>query len=170
MKEIIKTSRLEIKPYKESDRMGMIELLTNNEIKKTYMIPDFQTEEELTGMVKKLQEFSLSEDHFERGIYADDNLIGFVNDVEIGNDIIELGYVIHPVFHNNGYATEMLKSVIDELLHGKFSTVVAGAFVDNSASIRVMQKCGMVKIEKEDDVVYQGVKRHCVYFAASIKE
>lgn len=80
----------------------MIELLTNDDIKKTYLIPDFKTEEEITGMVEKQLEFSLSEAHFVRGIYLDHTLIGFVNDVEIANGVIELGYVIHPAFQNRG--------------------------------------------------------------------
>lgn len=90
MKKIIKTSRLIIKPYEESYRKGMIELLTNDDIKKTFLIPDFKTEEEITGMVEKQREFSLSEAHFVRGIYLDHTLIGFVNDVEIANGVIEL--------------------------------------------------------------------------------
>lgn len=170
MYKTIETSRLEIKPYRESDQMEMIELLTNREIKKGFIIPDFQTEEEIIGMVKKLQKFSFSDDHFERGIYLHDCLIGFVNDVEIENDVIELGYVIHPAFHNKGYATEMLKAVIDELFCSGFSKIVTGAFDDNIASIQVMRKCGMSKMDKEEDIFYGGRKQHCVYYAIHINE
>lgn len=51
---VIKTKRLEIKPYQDADQDAMIELLTNQEIKENYMIPDFQTEEDAIGMFKKL--------------------------------------------------------------------------------------------------------------------
>jgi RimJ/RimL family protein N-acetyltransferase len=169
MYKTIQTSRLEIKPYKESDQAEMIELLTNREIKKSFIIPDFQTEEEIIRMVNKLQTFSCSNDHFERGIYLHDCLIGFVNDVEIEDDVIELGYVIHPVFHNKGYATEMLQAVIDELFRNGFSKIVAGAFDDNIASIQVMRKCGMSKTDKEEDIFYGGRKQHCVYYAIHSK-
>jgi len=168
MDNAIKTERLEIKPYQEADQVAMIELLTNQEIKKSFMIPDFQTEEEAVNMFKKLQAFSQDDKHFERGIYLNHQLIGFVNDVEIEDDVIELGYVINPEFHNKGYATEMLKSVISELFRKGFTQIVTGAFVNNLASIHVMQKCGMSKIAKEEDINYRGVLHHCHYYAIII--
>jgi len=166
MIKVIKTNRLEIKPYQDADQNAMIELLTNQKIKINFMIPDFETEKEAINMFKKLQAFSYSEEHYERGIYIDNKLIGFVNDVEIGNGIIELGYVIHPMHQNKGYASEMLKAVIDELLREGFHQIVAGAFENNAASIQVMQKCGMKKISKEEEICYHGVPHHCCYYAA----
>lgn len=167
MGKVIKTKRLEIKPYQEADQTAMIELLTNQEIKESFMIPDFQTEEEAIGMFKRLLAFSYSDEHYERGIYLNHQLIGFVNDVEIGDGVIELGYVIHPKQKNMGYATEMLEAVIDELFHKGFRQIVAGAFKDNTASIQVMRKCGMEKTTKEEDICYQGVLHHCYYYAIS---
>lgn len=166
MIKVIKTKRLEIKPYQDADENAMIELLTNQEIKVNFMIPDFETEKEAIDMFKKLQAFSCSEEHYERGIYIENKLIGFVNDVEIGDGVIELGYVIHPKHQNKGYASEMLKTVIDELLREGFHQIVAGAFENNAASIQVMQKCGMKKISKEEDICYRGVLHHCYYYAA----
>ncbi len=165
MDKIIKTDRLEIKPFQDIDQKAMIELLTNNVIKKSFMIPDFKTEEEAINMFKKLQGFSYSDNHFERGIYLNHQLIGFVNDVEIDDSVIELGYVIHPNFHNKGYATEMLKAVINDLFSKGFNQIITGAFDDNLASINVMRKCGMSKISKEDDISYHGVLHHCHYYA-----
>lgn len=165
MNKIMKTARLVMKPYEEADQNDLAELLTNDEIKKMFMIPDFLTREELLHMVEALMNRSLCDEHFHRGIYSNRVLIGFVNDVEINNGVIELGYVIHPEYHNKGYATEMLQAIIEELLHSGFSAVTAGAFIENAASIRVMQKCGMEKIDREEDIVYRGIKRHCVYYA-----
>ncbi|BCN30825.1 GNAT family N-acetyltransferase [Anaeromicropila herbilytica] len=165
MNKMLETNRLVIKPYQDTDQSAMIELLTNSKIKETFMIPDFQTEEDAVRMFKKLQAFSYSEDHYERGIYLENQLIGFVNDVEISEVVIELGYVIHPEYHNRGYASEMLKAVIDELFRKGFHQIVSGAFVNNAASIQVMQKCGMKKIAKEEDISYQGVLHHCYYYA-----
>lgn len=87
MDKTIKTDRLEIKPYRVADRKRMAELLTNSEIRKTFMIPDFKTEEDLLYMIEKLYQFSLADNHFERSIYLEDSLIGFVNDVEIDKEL-----------------------------------------------------------------------------------
>ena len=163
IKEKIITSRLIIKSFEEKNRRTLEELLLNDEIKKTYMIPDFNSKEELDKTITKLFDLSYSKDHFVRGIYLLDKLIGFVNDVDMGEDYIELGYVIHPLFHNKGYATEMLKDVIEELLK-TYQKVIAAAFSNNLASIKVMQKCGMEKIAREEYILYHGINHHCVYY------
>ena len=161
----IKTQRLEIKPYQDADEFALIELLTNQEIKKTFMIPDFQTKEDALRMFQKLKAFSYSEEHYERGIYLDQNLIGFVNDVDIREDMIELGYVIHPEHKNKGYASEMLRAVIEDLFKRGFREIVAGAFEENSASFKVMEKCGMERMKKEEDITYRGATYHCYYYS-----
>ena len=162
----IKTERLEIKPYEDTDRAAMTELLTDPQIKENYMIPDFRDEDEAAAMFRKLKELSYSDEHFERGIYLEGRLIGFVNDVEIDGDTIELGYGIHPNRKNRGYASEMLKAVIEALFQKGFRKVLACVFEQNAASIRVMQKSGMVKLEKETDLCYHGERRRCHYYAA----
>lgn len=167
MSKVIKTKRLEIKPYQDHDQTAMIELLTNQEIKETFMIPDFKTKEEAIGMFKKLQAFSYSDEHYERGIYMNHQLFGFVNDVEISDGVIKLGYVIHPKHKGMGYASEMLRAVIDDLFRKGFREIMTGAFENNAASIQVMQKCGMTKITKEDDISYHGALHHCYYYAIS---
>ena len=42
MKVYIKTGRLEIMPFRVKDFPNLAEILTNSQIKKTYMIPDFE--------------------------------------------------------------------------------------------------------------------------------
>ena len=167
MSKVLKTKRLEIKPYQDADQAAMLELLTNQQIREGFMLPDFETEQDAVRMFKKLQAYSLSKQHYERGIYKENQLIGFVNDVEIEDDVIELGYVIHPKYQNQGYASEMLKAVIEELFQEGFHKVVAGAFEKNKASFQVMQKCGMKKISKEEDICYRGELHHCYYYAVT---
>ncbi len=83
MNNVLNTERLEIKAYSDGDLSAMIELLTNKEIKDTYILPDFKDEREAASMFFKLKDYSYSDSHYERGIYLDKRLIGFVNDVEI---------------------------------------------------------------------------------------
>ncbi len=166
MVKTIRTERLEIRPYEDADQTLMIELLTDPQIKENYMIPDFQDTDEAIAMFARLKKLSHSDEHFERGIYLENQLIGFVNDVEIENNTIELGYVIHPSKQNQGYASETLKAVMEALFMQGFHQVLAAVFDKNAASIRVMQKCGMVKMGKETDIFYRGESRHCHYYAA----
>jgi len=162
---MITTRRLVLKPYSDKDQENMIELLTNEKIKETFIIPDFSTRDEAVAMFKKLQAFSCSENHYELGIYKNQYLIGFINDVYVDDTKIELGYVIHPDFHNKGYATEALGSAIEDLFQKGFSEIITGAFETNKASCRVMEKCGMERINKEEDMLYHGKLQHCIYFS-----
>ena len=80
--------------------------------------------------------------------------------------MIELGYVIHPDHHNRGYMTSALKLAVSDLFALGYQAVVCGAFEQNKASQRVMEKSGMVKMEKVDTVEYRGTTHICVYYHA----
>ena len=157
--------RVQLKEYDVKDLDRLKYLVTNEEIKKTFMIPDFQSEEDLLKMVNKLMEWSRSKEHYVRGIYLENQLIGFVVDVENEDFTIEVGYVVDPAFGNQGYATESLQIAIKELFQMGYTQVLAGAFDENPGSFRVMEKCGMKKIAKKDSIMYQGREHHCSYYS-----
>lgn len=166
----IQTKRLLIKPYTEEDCNRMIELLTNDDIKKTFMIPDLPTQAKAKAMFDKLFELSASKDHYNAGIYYQDNLIGFVNDVGIENRVIEMGYVIDPHYQKQGFATEAFQAVIQDLFQMGFIEVIAGAFAENTASLKVMEKCGMKRLDKTDELTYRGKMHHCIYYSIKAEE
>lgn len=147
-----------------ADLETMLDILTNDCVKQTYMLPDFPSREDAVPLFQKLVGLSGDSRRFVRGIYADETLVGFLNDVEIENGAIELGYVIHPRFQGNGYATEALGIAIGELFHLGFQAVITGAFRQNAASIRVMEKNGMTRIEKTEPIDYRGKTHICVYY------
>ena len=161
---MINTKRLIIKPYSDCDETDMVELLMNDKIKETYIIPDLKNVQEAKKYFKKLQVYANSSQHYERGIYYNNQLIGFINDVEINQDTIEIGYVIHPNFHNQGFATETLRAVIDDLYHQGFKTIISCAFESNIASFKVMEKCGMKKLETSTMIRYQNIDQNCLYY------
>lgn len=164
---MLTTPRLVLKSFEDTDVEKMVEILTDSKIKETFMIPDFETKENAIRMFERMKEQSCSEEHYVRGIYLQGELIGFVNDVELKENQIELGYVIHPEFQNQGYATEMLDAVIQELFRKGFKEVVTGAFETNAASRKVMEKCRMRVIDKVEDIEYRGKVHHCVYYSVT---
>ena len=101
------------------------------------------------------------------GVYLDGQFIGMMNETERKDVQIEMGYAFLPAYYNRGYATEAFAGAIDYLLAHGFETVLAGAFAENSASIRVMEKCGMTKQNDTDEIEYRGVKHTCLYYAVS---
>ena len=119
-------------------------------------------------MAETLISYSQIEDveHLAYGIYADDRLIGFINDCGMENDTIEIGYVIHPDYQGKGYATEAVHMMIKELLKMGFRKVKAGYFEENEASRRVMEKCGMKQLSYTDEIEYRGITHKCLYYEA----
>ncbi len=156
-----------LRTIEESDMERMIELLTNDVIKKTYMVPDFASREEAERMVRRFVELSHDEEHMVVGIELDGRLIGFINDVEKSVDTMELGYALHPDYHNRGYMTRALEAVLEMLFQRGYLTVYAGAFIENKASIRVMEKCGMRRDHKMEYIRYRGEAHACVYYVAA---
>lgn len=163
-KPIINTERLCLHAISDKDANDVIEILTNDEVCKTYLVPVFISREDELKMFESLKQRSVSNEHFVYGIYLENNMIGFINDVEINGDEIELGYVIHPSQHNKGFATEVLAAVIQELFCMGYSVVKTGAFEENIASIRVMEKCSMVRLEQEEHIEYRGTVHRCIFF------
>lgn len=63
---------------------------------------------------------------------------------------IDLGYRLLKAHWGKGYATEAASTCISyAFAHLKVSAVVARAHVDNLASLRVIEKCGMKFLRKE---------------------
>ena len=165
----LETERLVLRPFEETDCPALAVLLRNDRIKQTYMLPDFENEAQAMSLAKRLLELSLDPGRYVAGIYREGTLVGFFNDVEIENGTVELGYVVDPAHWGRGYATEMLKAAAAYLLSSGFCQVVTGAFEENTASIRVMVKAGMTKLEKTDEIDYRGKIHRCVYYAMERK-
>lgn len=153
-----------LRPIFPEDRERMLDILTSEKVNKTYMIPDFPEREAAASLFLRLMDMSRSESRYVRAIDLEGGLIGFVNQVEVENQAIELGYVIHPDFHGKGYMTQALKLAIGEMFEKGYAQVITGAFSTNAASIRVMEKCAMERMAKTDEIDYRGVKHTCVYY------
>ena len=160
----LSTDRLVLRPFQEMDREQAIRLLRNEEISKTFMLPDFPDDAAAGKLYDRLMNQPSPEKHFVRAICLDNAVIGFVNDVEIQDGTIELGYVIHPDCQNRGYATEALTASIWELFQRGYHAVEAGYFEENPASGRVMEKSGMHPISKVDTIEYRGILHKCLYY------
>lgn len=164
---IIKTPRLTLHAFADTDLEDALELLCNSEIKKTFMLPDFASHEDAVAMFHALQRMSRSTEQFVYGVYCSERLIGFINDVERDGCSIELGYVIHPNWKNQGYATEVLTAAIQELFRIGYTNIKAGFFAENQASRRVLEKSGMEQIDFTAEIAYRGKIYHCIYYAIS---
>ncbi len=163
-KKPIITDRLVLRAFSEGDREDLLSILMDESVKQTYMIPDFPTVADAEPLLQKLITLSQDTNRYVFGISFNRRIIGFMNDVEIKDGKIEIGYVVHPAYQNKGFATEALKVLIEHLHSNGFHSVVAGFFQENTASRRVMEKAGMHRIDYEDDIEYRGKIHHCIYY------
>lgn len=168
-KEILTTKNLVLKSIEKNDRNDVFSVFENDLVGKTYMLPVFTDDEAREKFLIRLIENTQKSERFCYGIYCNKSFIGLLNDVSVENDEIEVGYCLHPNYWNKGYATEALEIAIKELFRIGYKTVVAAHFVENHASGRVMQKCGMKKIDKTEVIEYQGSKHQCIYYAINNK-
>ena len=152
----------------ENDKNEMLEIFKDNEVKQTYMLPDFDNDEGYIRLFEGFKKLTTMTTKYVRGIFLNDTLIGFINEVEKNEEFIELGYVISPKYKGNGYCTEALEKSINYLLASGYKEVICGAFETNLASIRVMEKAGMKKIKKVDIIPYRGINHKCVYYSCHI--
>ena len=154
-----------LKPFKAEDVENAVQLLTDEKVKETYMLPDFDTKEKVVALFEILKDLSYKEDRFVRGVYWNDELIGVINDVGIEGDKLEIGYAICSLYHNLGYGTEMLKIALAYLKEQGFSEIKAGAFEENYASTRIMEKAGMKRIDFTEEIEYRGKVHKCIYYS-----
>lgn len=159
-----KTARLMLRPLSDSDQSAAVGILTDDTVKETYMIPDFSSEEEAVCMFARLKELSVSQEHYIRGIYLEKSLIGWINDVEVTDSAIELGWVIHPEYQGRGYATEAVGGAMKALFDAGFSEIRASAFEENMASRRVMEKNGMRQCPDVEMTEYRGRMFRCICY------
>ncbi len=152
---------------------NIVEMFLDENVKKTYMLPDFKTKEEAEELFYKIQRMSLSPDRFVKCIYFDDGIndsvaIGIINETDKDDDMIELGYAINPRYQGKGYCTLALNKAINMLLDKGYKKVTCGAFSTNHASIKVMEKVGMIKIDKTETINYRDEDHICVFYEYNI--
>ena len=154
---------MKLRAFQESDWPRLAMLATSTEVNKTYMLPDFESVEKVRPLFDRLMAMSKDDKRYVRAMEENGEFVGFCNDVERNGDSVEIGYAMCPDIWGRGYCTAALKLAIADLFELGFNQVVAGAFVENPASLRVMEKVGMTPIDKVDDIEYRGSIHKCVY-------
>ena len=142
-------------------------VLRDETVKLTYMLPDLD-ETGARKLAERLAALSRDPRRFVRGIFVDGMPVGFLNDTEIQDTAIELGWVVDPRHQNHGYATEAVRLAAKELAEKGFTTLIAGAFSENKASLRVMEKAGMQKIPRQEMIFYRGTDRLCIFYQMAL--
>lgn len=81
---------------------------------------------------------------------ADGALMGMIDVVGYDNGSPVIGYCSGRKFWGNGYMTEALKAVVNELFSDRYETILIEAAKENIASNRVIQKAGFEFVESRE--------------------
>jgi RimJ/RimL family protein N-acetyltransferase len=153
-----------LRPFEEADAQAVVDILMDEQVQKTYMVPDFASRENAKQLFDRLMTLSHEESRFVRAISADGKAVGMLNDVEISGGEVEVGYAVASRHWGRGYATRALKAAMESLFDRGFEKVKAAAFEENAASFRVMEKAGMVKTAQTEEICYRGKNHRCIYY------
>lgn len=139
------TDRLILRPFREDDARAMYENWTYDGRVARYCRwhPHKSIEE-----TKEYLKLCLSAEYCWAVTLKDkDEPIGCVDVVGVNSaGVHEIGYVLMYDHWGEGIMTEAVKAVIAELFRSGFTKVGACHDVDNPASGRVMEKCGMTYV------------------------
>lgn len=164
------TQKIRLRHFTPTDQEQILDILTSDKVNKTYMLPDYENRDDAIPLFQKLMALSKNSQRFIRCVDLNGSAVGVLNDVEIKNGSIELGYAVHPEHHNHGYMTEALTTAIRQLFASGYTCVICGAFEENKASQRVMEKCSMRRMKKVDAIEYRGKIHQCVYYQITNRE
>ena len=149
----IKTSRLTIKTFSLDMAQSVYENSQDDDTRR--FVPDevYDSVEEAREAIEFLMSRYDSDDGpFVYPIITNDGgkNIGYVQLCQIDNGSWEIGYHIAKQFTGKGYATEAVKAFLPVMAQKLNIKEVYGiCLAENSASVRVLEKCGFVQ-------VYQG--------------
>lgn len=139
-------------------------IASNKNITTSFMLDEVENLEEAKSEIEEIISNYTDEEYYYFAIRLDNKLIGVMKTYE--SDYLELGYAINEDYWNNGYATIALNLVTNYFLNmNRIKKIILGAFSDNYASIRVMEKCGYTFLGiKKDEFFYKGKSRDICYF------
>lgn len=145
----LKTERLILRRYKESDIDAIYEMITDERLAKYIKFPKLTKEEELECIKQWIKDADDSK--YEKWVIerkSDGVVVGNidVNTVVKKHNYCNVGYTIRYDYWGNGYATEALKFVSDYLLNNRgYYLVECSCNELNKQSSRVMEKAGFRK-------------------------
>ena len=98
----LKTERLVLHSFTDSDIDYALSIFYNDEIKKTYMLPDFPSRENAVALFERLERLSMNPARFVYGIYLDEiNIGGGLGVKYVENDEPPSTFVIADVIINS---------------------------------------------------------------------
>jgi len=157
MKIITRTNRLYLREFTLEDAIHFYQMNLDEDVMRHTGDISFSSEVEAREFLLNYKQYQL----FGMGRWAvclkeTDEFLGWCGlklhpDKDHGEPFVEVGYRFYKKHWNNGYATESAKASIDYGFRTlDLKTIFAHAHINNFASHKVLEKCGLQHIENGD--------------------
>ncbi len=166
---MIETQRLILRPFKMSDCDDVARICNNEKFSQFLLLPFPYTKDMAKSWIsthKQARKDDLSYD-FAITDKKTKKLIGSISlMIKRKHNQAEVGYWICPDFSGKGIATESLKSVLNFGFNTlKLHKIYALHFIENLASGRVMEKCGLKYVATlHDHALKNGIYHDVKYY------
>ena len=108
MKEFLKTNRLLLRFFEETDLDDLFRLLSNPKV-MTYLEPPFGKEKTKEFLFK----YCLNDDPLLYALEYEEKFIGYVIYHTFEEDSMEIGWVLFPEYWSKGFASELTEKLIE---------------------------------------------------------
>ncbi len=145
---ILKTERLILRRYNESDIDTFYNIISDERLQKYIPFPNLTKKEELEYIKRCMSDVETDKcEKWSIVLKSTNKSIGniSVNTIVKKHNYCNVGYVIQYDYWGNGYAAEALKVVSDYLLNSGYYLVECTCNELNKQSSRVMEKAGFKK-------------------------
>ncbi len=143
----LRTEHLELRRYKAEDALA---LYTFSKRPEMFRYITFKPCATLPGAKEFIEmnmyQYQHDQSFFGWAITVDDQIIGSIGcyNMDTENESCEIGYNVSSDYWGKGYATESTKAVLRYLFETiQIHKVCASVHVENQASMKVLEKCGM---------------------------
>jgi RimJ/RimL family protein N-acetyltransferase len=147
MKIILKTSRLYLRAFNENDAINLFKLNNNPKVIKYTGNKAFKSVDEAGGFIKNYTDYqNIGYGRWAFCLKSTNEFIGWCGlKLNTQTNEVDLGFRFFENHWGNGYATEAAKACV---LYGfsnlKLNEIIGRAYVENKASIAVLEKCAFI--------------------------
>ena len=173
----LETRNLILRAMRYSDADGIFTNIANDREVLRYYIMNYAPSRSDFSLDRTVDFFNSSKRYgFSIVEKSSGEVIGMIHQCSSADEIFrttEIGYALGRRYWNRGYMTEALDAVINFLFSKGIHKIVCSHIVENAASGRVMQKCGMTPEDgiRKEELFYNG--RYCdlkVYYKLNPNE
>lgn len=152
---MMETKRLILRPWQESDAEALFRYASDPDVGPRAGWPPHKDVEESRSVIRHIftndRTWAITLKETGEAIGCIGYYVYGESNIEIGEEDAEIGYWLAKPYWNQGICTEALLAMVDYCFNVKrFITLWSDFFVDNPASGRVMEKCGLVDTGREN--------------------